>query len=146
MEFLLDTINIEQIKKYNDIIALSGVTSNPSIVKKEGKIDFFNHMKTIREIIGKESDVDVTETCKQIEKKLIATKNPKLKDQPIKYICTDNPSATVALKAELENNQSGITYLWSSGEINTVPFIISSLKRFLTTFSKASKTGFPGFT
>jgi TalC/MipB family fructose-6-phosphate aldolase len=52
MEFLLDTVHIADIKKYAGIIPLSGVTSNPSIVKKEGKIDFFNHMKAIRQIIG----------------------------------------------------------------------------------------------
>ncbi|RRK10085.1 fructose-6-phosphate aldolase [Lactiplantibacillus garii] len=52
MEFLLDTVHIDDIKKYAGIIPLSGVTSNPSIVKKEGKIDFFKHMRAIREIIG----------------------------------------------------------------------------------------------
>ncbi|VDG20128.1 fructose-6-phosphate aldolase [Lactiplantibacillus mudanjiangensis] len=52
MEFLLDTVHIDDIKKYAGIIPLSGVTSNPSIVKKEGKIDFFNHMRAIRQIIG----------------------------------------------------------------------------------------------
>lgn len=52
MEILLDTANIPAIEKYNDIINLDGVTTNPTIVKKEGKIDFFNHMKKIRSIIG----------------------------------------------------------------------------------------------
>lgn len=54
MEFLLDTANLATIEKYNKIIPLSGVTSNPSIVKKEGKIDFFPHMRKIRAIIGKD--------------------------------------------------------------------------------------------
>lgn len=52
MEFLLDTANIEEIKHLNDCLPLSGVTTNPSIIKKEGKIDFFHHMKEIRKIIG----------------------------------------------------------------------------------------------
>jgi len=55
MEFLLDTVHIDDIKKYAGIIPLSGITSNPSIVKKEGKIDFFNHMRAIRQIIGPEA-------------------------------------------------------------------------------------------
>lgn len=54
MEILLDTANIDAIKKYERSIALSGVTTNPTIVKKEGKIDFFKHMNEIREIIGKD--------------------------------------------------------------------------------------------
>lgn len=59
MEFMLDTANIEEIKQYEKIIALAGVTSNPSIVKKEGDIDFFAHMKKIRGIIGMEKSLHV---------------------------------------------------------------------------------------
>ncbi|HLQ40753.1 MAG TPA: fructose-6-phosphate aldolase [Tetragenococcus sp.] len=59
MEFLLDTANLADIAKYEKIIPLAGVTSNPSIVKKEGKIDFFKHMKEIRSIIGKERSLHI---------------------------------------------------------------------------------------
>ncbi|WP_440897731.1 fructose-6-phosphate aldolase [Amphibacillus sp. Q70] len=59
MEFLLDTVNLEEIRKYTEIIPLAGVTSNPSIVKNEGKIDFFEHMKQIRLIIGQEKTLHV---------------------------------------------------------------------------------------
>jgi TalC/MipB family fructose-6-phosphate aldolase len=52
MEFLLDTANLAEIKKYVALAPISGVTSNPSIVKKEGKIDFFKHMQAIRTLIG----------------------------------------------------------------------------------------------
>lgn len=34
MEILLDTANIETIKKYEAILPLAGVTTNPSIIKK----------------------------------------------------------------------------------------------------------------
>ena len=59
MEFLLDTVHIEDIKKYVDIIPLSGVTSNPSIVKKEGRIDFFKHMRAVRQIIGDQATLHI---------------------------------------------------------------------------------------
>lgn len=52
MEFMLDTINLQEIAEYLKIVPVAGVTSNPSIVKKEGKIDFFQHMRTIRKMIG----------------------------------------------------------------------------------------------
>jgi transaldolase len=52
MELLLDTINLTAIERYQKVINLAGVTSNPTIVKKEGKVDFFKHMKQIRSIIG----------------------------------------------------------------------------------------------
>ena len=67
MEFLLDTINLEEIKKYNDIIPISGVTSNPSIIKKEGKIDFFAHMKSIRQIIGIDKTLHVQVVARDYE-------------------------------------------------------------------------------
>lgn len=59
MEFLLDTANLDEIETYAAIIPLSGVTSNPSIIKNEGKIQFFDHMKKIRSIIGKEKSLHV---------------------------------------------------------------------------------------
>ncbi len=40
MEFLLDTANIDEIKKYKEIVPLAGVTSNPSIIKKKEKLTF----------------------------------------------------------------------------------------------------------
>ena len=52
MKYLLDTANLDAIRYYTDIFPIAGVTSNPSIVKKEGKIDFFAHMNEIRSIIG----------------------------------------------------------------------------------------------
>ena len=59
MELLLDTANLEQIQKYVDTLLIDGVTSNPSIIKKEGKIDFFEHLRQIRQIIGKNRTLHV---------------------------------------------------------------------------------------
>ena len=67
MEYLLDTANIEEIKYYNDYLPISGVTSNPSIVKKEGNIDFFAHMKEIRNIIGFDATLHVQVSTKDYE-------------------------------------------------------------------------------
>lgn len=44
MQFLLDTANIEEIRRINEYISIQGITTNPSIIKKEGKINFFNHI------------------------------------------------------------------------------------------------------
>jgi len=59
LEILLDTANISLIKRFIKAIDLAGITTNPTIVKKEGKIDFFNHMKEIRQIIGKDAKLHV---------------------------------------------------------------------------------------
>lgn len=65
MEFMFDTANIEVIKKYKDTFPITGITSNPSIIKKEGKIDFFNHFKEIRNILGQEKSIHIQVVSKE---------------------------------------------------------------------------------
>ncbi|MBO5884503.1 MAG: fructose-6-phosphate aldolase [Clostridia bacterium] len=59
MELMFDNANIETIKEFAEIYPYVGVTSNPTIIKKEGKIDFFNHFKQIREILGKDKSLHI---------------------------------------------------------------------------------------
>ena len=51
MLYLLDTANIEEIRKCSEVFPLAGVTTNPSIISKEKK-DFFSIIKDIKSIIG----------------------------------------------------------------------------------------------
>ena len=37
MKFFIDTANVEEIKKANDMGVICGVTTNPSLIAKEGK-------------------------------------------------------------------------------------------------------------
>lgn len=67
MEFLLDTIHLDAIRKYVKVIPLAGVTSNPSIVKKEGKIDLFKHLKEVRSIIGNQATLHVQAVAEDTE-------------------------------------------------------------------------------
>lgn len=67
MEFLLDTLNLEDIKKWHHILPLAGVTSNPSIAKKEGEIDFFQRIRDVREVIGMEATLHVQVVAKDYE-------------------------------------------------------------------------------
>lgn len=67
MKYLLDTANLEDIRYYNDIFPIAGVTSNPSIVKKEGHIDFFAHMNEIRSIIGPDKPLHIQVTALDTE-------------------------------------------------------------------------------
>ncbi len=59
MELMLDTANLEEIRKGLETYPINGVTSNPSITKAEGGIDFFAHMHQIRNIIGEERSLHV---------------------------------------------------------------------------------------
>ena len=67
MEFMLDTLNLEEIKKWSEVLPLAGVTSNPTIAKKEGKIDFFEQIRTVREIIGEGPSIHVQVVAKDYE-------------------------------------------------------------------------------
>ena len=51
MKLLLDTANVGLIEKYNDIYDIAGVTSNPTILAREGGA-FRAQLLAIREIIG----------------------------------------------------------------------------------------------
>ena len=59
MELMLDNANIETIKEFAEIYPYVGVTSNPTIIKKEGKIDFFEHFRQIRQIIGEDRTLHI---------------------------------------------------------------------------------------
>ncbi|AND78811.1 fructose-6-phosphate aldolase [Streptococcus pantholopis] len=67
MEFLLDTLNLEAIRRWSEILPLAGVTSNPTIIKKEGKIDVFKRIKEVRDIIGKDSSLHVQVVAQDYE-------------------------------------------------------------------------------
>ena len=59
MEFIIDTVNLEEIKEAVEYLPIVGVTSNPSIVKKTNPQIFFKHMKEIRKIIGQERSLHI---------------------------------------------------------------------------------------
>lgn len=63
MRLILDTANLDDIKYFNDYFPICGVTTNPTILSREGG-DIVAHLVKIREIIGgdKELHVQVTET------------------------------------------------------------------------------------
>ena len=50
MKFFIDTANVEDIRKANDMGVICGVTTNPSLIAKEGR-DFKQVIKEITEIV-----------------------------------------------------------------------------------------------
>lgn len=50
MKFFIDTANVEDIKKANDMGVICGVTTNPSLIAKEGR-DFTQVIKEITSIV-----------------------------------------------------------------------------------------------
>lgn len=60
MKFFIDTANLNEIREASAMGVLDGVTTNPSLVAKEGNVDFKQHMAAICEIIHGDVSVEVT--------------------------------------------------------------------------------------
>ncbi|MFB5662768.1 fructose-6-phosphate aldolase [Alteribacillus sp. HJP-4] len=61
MKFFIDTANLDQIKEANDLGILAGVTTNPSLVAKEG-IDFHERLREITNIVDGSVSAEVIST------------------------------------------------------------------------------------
>jgi transaldolase len=130
MKFFIDTANLAQIREANELGILDGVTTNPSLMAKEGikgEAAIMNHYKTICELVDGDISAEVisTEYSAIIEegKKLaaihpnIVVKVPMIKDgikaikwfsdNGIKTNCTLVFSAGQAILAA----KAGATYL-----------------------------------
>jgi transaldolase len=65
MKFFIDTANLNQIKEANELGILDGVTTNPSLMAKEGikgHDAVFNHYKTICEMVNGDISAEVVST------------------------------------------------------------------------------------
>ena len=65
MKFFIDTANLDQIKEAQDLGILDGVTTNPSLMAKEGisgNENIINHYKKICEIIDGDVSAEVIST------------------------------------------------------------------------------------
>lgn len=60
MKFFIDTANLDEIKEANELGLIDGVTTNPSLVAKEGKIDFKKHLAKICQIVTGDVSAEVT--------------------------------------------------------------------------------------
>lgn len=65
MKFFIDTANLDQIKEANDLGILDGVTTNPSLMAKEGikgSEAVMQHYKTICEMVDGDISAEVVST------------------------------------------------------------------------------------
>ncbi|MGI8639562.1 MAG: fructose-6-phosphate aldolase [Pyrinomonadaceae bacterium] len=60
MKFFIDTANLDEIKEANELGLIDGVTTNPSLVAKEGDVDFNKRIAEICEIVKGDVSAEVT--------------------------------------------------------------------------------------
>lgn len=62
MQFFIDTANLEEIRKFKGLGLLDGVTTNPTLMSKEGKVDFHAHIRQICDIVQGPVSAEVVST------------------------------------------------------------------------------------
>jgi transaldolase len=60
MKFFLDTANLAEIREAASLGLIDGVTTNPSLVAKEGNVDFKQHIAAICEVVQGDVSAEVT--------------------------------------------------------------------------------------
>jgi transaldolase len=59
MELMFDCANLDEIANSQEVFPITGVTSNPSILKAEGKVDFYPHFHALRDLIGSDKSLHI---------------------------------------------------------------------------------------
>ncbi len=60
MKFFIDTANLDEIREASEMGLIDGVTTNPSLVAKEGNVDFKDHIAKICELVAGDVSAEVT--------------------------------------------------------------------------------------
>jgi transaldolase len=60
MKFFIDTANLKEIREASELGVIDGVTTNPSLIAKEGNVDFKQHIAAICEIVEGAVSAEVT--------------------------------------------------------------------------------------
>src|SRR5215211_24165 len=60
MKFFIDTANLKEIREAAELGVIDGVTTNPSLIAKEGDVDFKQHIAAICEITQGDVSAEVT--------------------------------------------------------------------------------------
>lgn len=60
MKFFIDTANLDEINEANELGMIDGVTTNPSLVAKEGDVDFKEHIAKICSMVKGDVSAEVT--------------------------------------------------------------------------------------
>lgn len=62
MKFFVDTADLDEIREASAMGVLDGVTTNPSLMKKAGNVDFHEHIHKICELVDGDVSAEVTAT------------------------------------------------------------------------------------
>lgn len=105
MLYIIDTANVDKIRRCNEFFPIAGVTTNPTIISREHR-DFLDLIKEIRDIIGPEKMLHIQttqDTCSAIIEEAMALREIAGEEFYIKI-----PIGPEGLKATMALNKFGI--------------------------------------
>ncbi len=117
MKFFIDTANVEEIRKANDMGVIAGVTTNPSLIAKEG-CDYAETLAEIASFVDGPISGEVKATTEKAED-MIAEGREIYKLDP-KHMVVKIPMTTEGLKAikvlESEGIPTNCTLIFSANQ------------------------------
>lgn len=117
MKFFIDTANVEEIRKANDMGVIAGVTTNPSLIAKEGR-DYAETLAEIASFVDGPISGEVKATTEKAED-MIAEGREIYKLDP-KHMVVKIPMTTEGLKAikvlESEGIPTNCTLIFSANQ------------------------------
>ncbi len=118
MKLFIDTANVEEIRKANDLGVICGVTTNPSLIAKEGR-DFQEVVKEITTIVDGPISAEVIslESAVMVEeaKELIRNIDPEMKNLVIKIpMCEEGLKAVKILSGM--GVRTNVTLIFSAAQ------------------------------
>lgn len=116
MKLFIDTANIDEIKKANDMGVICGVTTNPSLIAKEGR-DFVEVVKEITSIVDGPISAEVIslDTAGMVKEALELYDKIGSENLVIKIpMCTAGLGAVKILNSK--NIKTNVTLIFSAGQ------------------------------
>lgn len=114
MKFFIDTANIEEIKEINSWGILNGVTTNPSLIAKEGRI-FEDVVAEITDIINGPISAEVTAEDSETMVKQARELAKISENIVIKIPMTEEGLKTVSILSK-ENIKTNVTLIFSANQ------------------------------
>lgn len=116
MKFFIDTANVEDIKKANDMGVICGVTTNPSLIAKEGK-NFNDVIKEITSIVDGPISGEVKATTIKAEDMIVEAREiAKIhKNMVVKIPMTVEGLKAVKILSK-EGIKTNVTLIFSSNQ------------------------------
>ena len=126
MKFFVDTANVEDIKKANDMGVICGVTTNPSLIAKEGR-NFAEVIKEITDIVDGPISGEVKATTVDAEGMI----------KEVREIAAIHPNMVVKIPMTVEGLKA-VKVLHAEGIKTNVTLVFTSAQALLAARAGAS--------